>query len=144
MLPPPRPGGYAAAAVRRLAALTCAAAALAVAGCGSDDGAPGGNDEQAIESVIKAAASNREPCEHLTDRYLREFISEGVTSSDPREACEQAEAGQQKLSDDQVEVSDVKVMGDTATASFSVGPIGPQSAKLVKQGEKWLIDDFPL
>jgi len=93
--------------------------------------------------VLVAAASNQEPCEHLTERYLMDLVLEGIGAQDPIEACEAGEVGQPKLDDGDVKVSDIKIRGDGATASFTVLGVGPQSALFVKQDGEWLIDDFP-
>lgn len=134
-------------------------AALAIAGCGDDPkprderggarppappaaSAPSGDVKQ-IEAVLAATASNREPCDHLTDRYLMGLVLEGIGPQDPREACEAAAAGQPEVDDGDVTVSDVRVRGEAATASFTVPGSDPQAALLVKQGGEWLIDDYP-
>jgi len=93
--------------------------------------------------VLKATASNREPCEHLTDRYLMSLVLEGIGPQDPREACESTEEGQPQLDESEVKVSDIKIRGDGATAGFTAAGVGPQSALLVKQDGEWLIDEFP-
>lgn len=99
------------------------------------------SDRREIREVVLAAATNREPCEHLTDRYKEEFVFEGVTSEDPDKACEEAETGQPELRDSDVEVGDITGDASKAEAKFSIAGID-QSASLVREGDRWLIDKF--
>jgi hypothetical protein len=99
------------------------------------------SDREEIREVVLAAATNREPCEHLTDRYKEEFVFEGVTSEEPDKACEEAETGQPELRDSDVKVGDVTGDARKAEAKFSIAGID-QSASLVREGDRWLIDKF--
>ncbi|MEX2194194.1 MAG: hypothetical protein WD844_02835 [Thermoleophilaceae bacterium] len=153
----------------RLAMFLLAAAALALPACGGDDepdrGAtgpvspttgtetappaadPGATaaiapaDESEIRDVVVAAATNREPCEHLTERYLEEFVLEGVTSEDPSAACREAEQGQPELRESDVRISAVRGAGDEAEVRFSIAGI-EQTAMMVRGRDGWLIDKF--
>jgi hypothetical protein len=99
------------------------------------------SDEEQIREVVLAAATNREPCEHLTERYKKEFVFEGVTSDDPEKACEQAEMGQPELRDSDVEIGDITGDAAKAEVKFSIAGID-QSASLVREGDRWMIDKF--
>lgn len=153
----------------RLGVALLASAALALAACGGDDepdrGATGPTspttgtetappapdpaasaglapaDEAEIREVVMAAATNREPCEHLTERYLREFVVDDITSGDPAAACRQAEQGQTELRESDVQITAVRGAGDEAEVSFSISGI-EQSAMVVREGGRWLIDKF--
>ena len=153
----------------RLGVALIASAALALAACGGDDepdrvatgptsattgtetappapdpGAGGvlaASDEAEIHEVVVAAATNREPCEHLTERYLEEFVLDGVTSDDPEAACRQAEQGQTELRESDVQIAAVRGAGDEAEVRFSIAGI-EQSAMVVRERGRWLIDKF--
>ena len=153
----------------RLGVAVLASAALALSACGGDDeperaatapaapttgaetappapdpgaaAALGSADEAEIRDVVVAAATNREPCEHLTERYLKEFVIEGTTSDDPAAACRQAEQGQTELRESDVEITAVRGAGDEAEVSFSISGI-EQSAMVVRERGRWLIDKF--
>ena len=146
-----------------------ASAALALAACGGDDepdrvatgptsattgtetAPPAANpgagavldasDEAEIHEVVVAAATNREPCEHLTKRYLEEFVLDGVTSDDPEAACRQAEQGQTELRESDVRIIAVRGGRDEAEVRFSIAGI-EQRAMVVREGGRWLIDKF--
>ncbi len=98
-------------------------------------------DRDQIREVVVAAVTNREPCEHLTARYKKEFVFEGITSDDPDKACEEAEQGQPELKDSDVEIGDITGDAAKAEVKFSIAGID-QSASLVLQGDRWLIDKF--
>ena len=98
-------------------------------------------DRDEIRDIVLAAATNREPCEHLTDRYKREFVFEDITSEDPDEACEEAEQAQPELRNSDVEIADVTGDARKAEVKFSIAGID-QSASLVREGDRWLIDKF--
>lgn len=98
-------------------------------------------DQEAIREVVVAAATNREPCEHLTARYLEEFVLDGVTSDDPAAACREAEEGQPQLEDSDVHVTEVRGAGDEAEVEFTLAGID-QRASVVRSGGRWLIDRF--
>lgn len=107
-----------------------------------ESGAPlSAGDRRAIRSVLVAAATNREPCEHLTERYKKDFVLPDTTSSDPDEACRQAEMGQPELKDSDVRIKDVTGSGGKAEVRFTLAGL-PQSASLVRTRGAWLIDGF--
>lgn len=108
---------------------------------GEAGGELSGSDRDEIRDVVLAAATNREPCEHLTARYKKEFVFEGVTSDDPDKACEEAEAGQPELKDSDVKIADITGDARKAEVKFSIAGID-QSASLVREGDRWLIDEF--
>jgi hypothetical protein len=108
---------------------------------GEAGGELSGEDRDEIREVVLAAATNREPCEHLTARYKKEFVFEGVTSADPDEACKEAEQGQPELKDSDVEIGDITGDASKAEVKFTIAGID-QSASLVREGDRWLIDKF--
>ena len=153
----------------RLGVALIASAALALAACGGDDepdrGATGPtspttgtetappaadpgagavlnpSDQAEIHEVVVAAATNREPCEHLTERYLEEFVLDGVTSDDPAAACRQAEQGQTELRESDVRIITVRGGRDEAEVRFAIAGI-EQVAMVVRERGRWLIDKF--
>lgn len=156
----------------RLGVALLASAALALAACGGGDepdrGAtgptspttgtetappapdPGASaelppaDEAEIREVVLAAATNREPCAHLTERYLKEleeFASGGESGEDPAAACRRAEQDQTELPESDVRIVAVRGAGDEAEVRFSIAGI-EQQAIVVRERGRWLIDKF--
>ena len=115
-----------------LAVLTALVLALSVGiGCGDDDdgGSSGGSDEDQItEAIGTFADGGPAACDVLTDEYVEELVG-------GRDQCEE-EAGE--TDDVDVEVENVQVDGDTATAD---GTVDGETATLTleKDGDDWKI-----
>jgi hypothetical protein len=104
----------------RLVALAAALLALALvgAGCGGDDGGSGGDPEAEITTVIEEAVNFEDPATTCEENFTEKALEENYEGED-REAlledCSDDETG--TVTD--VEVSNVTVDGDTATAEVS-------------------------
>ena len=111
-----------------LAVLTALALALASCG-GDDDGGGGDSDEDKIRAAIATFADSGEgACAVITDEYIEELFGGA-------EQCEE-EAGSGESAD--VEVDNVQIDGDTATAD---GTAEGDTATLTleKEGDEWKI-----
>ena len=126
----------------KLLALLLAALALPVglAACGDDDDG-GGGDEEAVTEAIQTASTSTDPadCTNLLTANFLEQVGQTV------EECE-ADAADDSDDPDSVEVSEVIVDGDTATAdaAFSGGDIDGSTIAmtLVNEDDQWKIDSF--
>jgi hypothetical protein len=118
-------------------AATFALSAVTFAACGGDNkgGGGGGGDRDQIESAIKDYASldAQRGCDALTDKAIKSFLG------DTRAECAKDIVKGDKP--EGVEVSDVSVSGDTATAKVTTKNQGTGTFKLVKEGGAWKIDD---
>ena len=124
----------------------CLAIAVTLGACGGDDDDGGGSDEDQIAEVIETGATSTDPddCSKLqTDKSLEQ--SE-LTLGDET-ALEQCEknAPDGDNNPDSVDVTDIAVDGDTATASaaFTGGPQdgSTYSVALVKEDDQWKLDE---
>jgi hypothetical protein len=129
-------------------------AAFPLAGCGggddtdtgaADTSATGGDDEVQITDAITTAATttSREVCTDLeTQRFVEQ--NSGQTGAAALQDCATLEPGESDA--DSVEVSNVEVDGDTATAdaTFTGSIVDGQtiSLSLVKEGDQWKLDHF--
>lgn len=105
--------------------------ALALASCGGDDdgGGGGSSDEDKIrETIATFADSGSGACDVITDEYIEALFG-------GREECEK-QAGEGEGSD--VEVDNVQVDGDTATADGTADG-DTVTITLEKDGEDWKI-----
>ena len=126
---------------RAILLLVAALAALAV-GCGGDDGdsttADGDDDVAAVESTINTWLFEGD-CGVMTDKFLEAQTFE----SNPERACELFETAYQEpqYTEDDVEISDVEVTGDKATAIVGGGGSDITSTyTLVREDGVWKID----
>jgi hypothetical protein len=117
--------------------LIAAVAALALAGCG---GGSEGDVRGAIEGYMSALADGDgdEACSHLSGEMKRRLADAAGNGSCP-EVVEMlaenfGEDDKSKLKD--VEVVDIKIKGDTATAGVKGGD---STAELTKTDGDWLI-----
>jgi len=127
---------YAAA----LAALTIMPLALGACGGSDDDSA----DEDQITAAIEEAATSGDPAactEVQTQNFLEQTV--GATGEDAVAACEE-DAGDTVA--DEVEVSNIEIDGDTATADAAVtgSTFDGQTLDLalIKDGDQWKLDGF--
>ena len=129
------------------------AVAMVFAACGD-----GGSDEQQITTAIKeymrafANGDGDEACDHLTDER-REEMEQGLKQVAGEASCdalskvvdqieETDPGGLDKLHE--IEVEDIKVTGDTATAWPTYHGERADQAKLRRVDGEWKLDQDPL
>lgn len=130
---------------RPLPLILALVASLALAACGGDDDDGGdGGDEGEIMEVIEQAETTDDRA-NCTELVTQNFVeqSEFERGEQAVQNCEFAEeAGADPA--ESVEVSNISVEGDTATAdaSYEGGGLDGSTAtlSLVKEGEQWKID----
>lgn len=127
-------------------ALIAAALALTACGGGGSSSSGGGEDEAAIEETIEKAATTTDPskCTEFQTVKLNEQET-GETGKKATEVCE-VEAGEQEAPAESVDVSNVSVDGETATAQAAVhgSALDGQTVELelAKEGGKWKLNGF--
>ena len=117
---------------------------LCFAACAGDDGGNGGEggDEGDRAEAAKARAAvtrfvNNDDCDVLSTRFLEEgFPGE----SNPRAACRQDTLKGVRRGDYRVE--SVAVNGETATVRLKLNTNATRTYTVVKQGDRWLVDDL--
>lgn len=122
---------------RALLVATALLVALTV-GCGGGDSTAAGGDEAEVEAAIKTWLLEGD-CGVMTDKFLEAQTFE----SDPDLACERFEAAYQspQYSEEDIEITDVQVDGDRASAVVGGGGAGITSTyKLVRDDGTWKID----
>ena len=128
--------------------MICLALPLILAACGDDDDdGGGGGDEDAITQAVEASATSTDPAD--CSKYQTEtFASQLELTFDDQtgiESCEE-NADDPAGDPDSVDVADVAVDGDTATASatFNGGAFDGTvfSVSLVKEGDQWKLDSL--
>jgi hypothetical protein len=120
-------------------------AAFALAACGGDDG--GSEDEDQITAAIERAATSGDPAA-CSEVETVNFVQQ--TSGEPGDSAEEAlQSCQQQAADtvaDSVDVRDIGVDGDSATAKAAVtGSFFDGQTldiALVKEGDQWKLDEF--
>jgi hypothetical protein len=124
---------------RLVSLLLCAAApALVAAGCGGDDS----DAENEIIAAIERSATSEDPaaCTEVQTQRFTEQISEG-TGQAAIESCRKA-AGEDTA--ESIEVSNVEVDGNSATAEGTLtgGFFDGQTVEvaLVEEGDQWKLD----
>jgi hypothetical protein len=128
---------------RLLALLALCATPLLVAACGGDDG---GGDEDDITAAIEQAATE-DSAEKCTEAQTLAFTeqTEFEAGEAAVETCE-SNAGDGDIAGESVDVSNVEVDGDAATAdvSFEGGGLGGQeiAVSLVKEDDQWKLDSL--
>lgn len=132
----------------KLAAAIAAAvlAVFALAACGGDDGGSS-EDEDQITAAIERAATSGDP-KACTEVETPNFVQQtsGEPGQSPAEAIKSCEQDAAETPADKVDVSDIEVDGDTATAKAAVTGsfFDGQTLELglVKEGSQWKLDDF--
>jgi hypothetical protein len=123
-------------------ALPVALLALALAACGGDDG---GEDEDQIAEVIETVTTDPD-ANSCTELRTQEFVeqTEFETGEEAVQSCREDIAEQNQA--DSVEVSNVEVEGDSATAEVAVtgGGLDGQTVELalVKEDDQWKLDQL--
>ena len=118
------------------------ALALVGAGCGSDDSDSGGGEEGEISSIVEESVVFEDAAtvceENFTDNALEENF-DGKDRDAQIEDCSDDEPSD--IAD--LEVSDVKITGDSATAEVTGTEEDEEldiTVELVKDGGDWKID----
>lgn len=121
------------------------AAPLVLGACGSDDNG-GSEDEDQITDVITTSVTSTDPAD-CTKLQTQQFLEQSNFSTG-QEAVTDCEDDAADTADDpdSVEVSDVEVDGDTATANvaFSGGGFDGSTVTvaLVKDGDQWQLNEI--
>lgn len=135
--------------LKRISLMALAALVLAVtlAACGSSSDDSSADDDQ-ITDAITLAATSGDPaaCTKVqTAKFTQQTSGEpGISAEDAVKACEKGAADTPA---DTIDVSDIEVDGDTATAkgavtgSFFDGQT--LNFNLVKDGDQWKLDEIP-
>jgi hypothetical protein len=130
-------------APRLLLVLGMVAMPLVLAACG--DSNDNSADEDQITAVITRAATSGDPAVCTQDQTLKftEQTSGGAKGQAAVKSCEQ---DAKDTAAEKIDVTDVKVDGDTATATAkATGSIFDQQTieiALVKDGDQWKLDEF--
>jgi hypothetical protein len=126
-----------------LRALSCFAALLAAAfalvACGG-----GGDDEGDITDVLTTSVKSTDPAD-CTKLETQQFVEQTEFSTGPEAVTEcQQDASDTSDDPDSVDVTDIQVDGDNATANvaFTGGSFGGSTltVALVKDGDQWKLD----
>lgn len=117
---------------------------LLLSACGSSGG--GSSDEDQVTAVVQTSATSNDPadCQKLsTQKFMAQ--STFATGKAAVQTCEQ-DARSHDNTPNSVKVADVKVGGDSATASvaFKGGTFDGQTVDLalVKDGDQWKVDEI--
>jgi hypothetical protein len=120
-------------------AMVLAAAALSACGSSDDNSA----DEDQITAAIDRAATSGDPAA-CTDAQTQKFNEQ--TSGGGGDATKQCEKDAADAPADKVDVTNIEVNGDTATADAAVtgSVFDGQTLQLalVKEGDQWKLDQF--
>ena len=120
-----------------------AAAPFLLAGCGGDDSS---QDEDDITAAIEQAGTT-DAAENCTEVQTQAFTEQTEFSSGETAitTCKES-AGDGEVAGDSVEVSNIEVDGDSATAeaAFTGGGLDGQTLaiSLVKEGDQWKLDSL--
>src|SRR5688500_8759981 len=135
--------------IRKLALLMAAlTSVLVLAACGSDDSSDDSSeDEDQITEAIEFSATSGDPAA-CTEAQTANFTQQ--TSGGPGQSAEEAVASCKKQAADtpadEVEVSNIEIDGDSATADAAVtGNLFDGQTldlALVKEGDAWKLDRF--
>ncbi len=130
----------------RLAAIVAALglASTALIACGGDDN----EDEDQITEAIEQAATTQDPAnctEVQTENFTQQ--TEGVNDAEKAvESCEESATEDDEAVAESVEVSEIEVDGDTATANvaFIGGFIDGQSLEIAfaNEDDQWKLDEL--
>jgi hypothetical protein len=122
-------------------------AALALAACGgSGSSTSGGDEEAAIVTAIEKSATANDPskCTELQTQAFNEQ-EKGTSGAEATEICEE-EAEEQGSPAKSVDVSNVKIDGEKATAEAAIGgsALNGQTVELelVKEDGDWKLNQF--
>ena len=112
---------------RLLALMAICALALVGAGCGGDDGDSGGDAEAEVTTLVEESVAFEDAATICEENFTDALLEENYDGKD-------REAWVEDCSDDEegglaeIEVSEVKIDGDTATAEVSARPEDEEKA----------------
>jgi hypothetical protein len=122
-------------------------AALALSACGGGSSSSGGSgDESAIEEAIETAATSTDPskCTEVQTQKFNENET-GISGKESLKVCEE-EAKEDSSPAESVNVSNVNVDGETATAQVEIGggTLNEQGIELelAKEEGNWKLNHF--
>lgn len=123
-------------------ALLAAALALSACGGGGSSSSSGGGDESSIETAIEKDATSDKPSKCIEFETVKfNEQTTGMSGAKATEACEE-EADEEPA--ESVDVSDVEVEGESATAQVAVtgSSLNSQTLELelVKEGGDWKLN----
>jgi hypothetical protein len=133
------------AKARLLAAVTATAllAAVALAACGGSDDSSSADQDQ-ITQAINAAATSGDPS--ACTQYQTQNFLDQTNDSKGQAAVKECQQDADSTAAESVDVSDIEVDGDTATAkAAATGSIFDGQTLdigLVKEGDQWKLDEF--
>jgi hypothetical protein len=122
------------------------ATALALTACGGGSSSSGGDEEAAIVEAVEQSATTDDPskCTELQTQAFNEQ-EKATSGKDATKVCEE-EAEESESPAESVDVSNVKVDGDTATAEAEVhgSALNGQTVELelVKEDDSWKLNQF--
>lgn len=126
--------------------LIASALALTACGGGGSSSSGGSDDEAAIESTIEESATSTDPSkctEFQTEAFNQQ--DHGVPAKEATKVCEESVEGTETPAES-VNVSDIKVNGETATADAEIqgSPLNNQTVEveLAKEGGDWKLNKF--
>jgi predicted small secreted protein len=127
-------------------ALAVLLAAFGLAACGGDDDGSS-EDEDQITAAIERAATTTDPAK-CTEVQTANFAqqTDGEPGDSPEEAVQKCQENAGDVPADSVDVSEIEVDGDSATAkalvtgSFFDGQT--LDLALIKDGDQWKLDEF--
>jgi predicted small secreted protein len=131
--------------IRLTAAVTAAAlvAAFALAACGGNGTSSADKDQ--ITAVFTRAATSGDPAVCTEDQTLK-FTEQTSGGAKGQAAIKSCEKDAKSTAAEKIDVTDVKVDGDTATATAkATGSIFDGqtiTVALVKEGDQWKLDEF--
>jgi hypothetical protein len=132
--------------VRLTAAVTAAAvvAAFGIAACGDNNNGSSADEDQ-ITAVLTRAATSGDPTSCTRDQTLR-FVEQTNGGPQGQAAVKACEKDAKNTAAQKIDVTDVSVNGDTATATAkATGSIfDGQTIQvgLIKQNGQWKLDEF--
>jgi len=127
-----------------VAVTACAVlAAFGIAACGGSDNGSSADEDQ-ITQAITAAATSGDPS--ACTKYQTQKFLEQTNSGTGQAAVQSCEKDAQSTAAQRVDVSDIEVDGDTATAKAkATGSIFDGQTldiALVKENDQWKLDEF--
>jgi hypothetical protein len=128
-------------------ALVVLAIPLTIAACGGDDdddGGDGGGDQDEITAAIETATTGTDPGK-CTTVMTQQFVEQVTFETGPTAVGLCREGTAPATPADSVDVANIEVDGDTATAEVAVtggGRLDGQTivVSLVKEGDQWKLD----
>jgi hypothetical protein len=119
-------------------------ASVALAACGGSDDNGGSDDQDQITQAITAAATSGDPA--TCTKYQTLKFTEQTTGAQGQAAIQSCQKDATNTAADTIDVTDIQVDGDSATAKGkATGSIfDGQTLKvaLVKEDDQWKLDDF--